>query len=241
MERVFYNTVLGTKTLQPDGRAFYYSDYHFGATKTYFPDRWPCCSGTLPQVTADYRLLPYFHDEAGIYVNLYLPSTVRWTSVSGGQVELTQSGDYPFGERTTIHLKTLSTSAFDLRLRIPAWTTPKIQINGASVPVHLEKGFAILRRKWSSDDQIELDLPMRMKLESIDTRHPETVALVRGSLVLFAIGEKIPSIAKQQLLAATRLPGTQTWKAESASGPVTLKPFLAIEDEHYNTYIRCSS
>ncbi len=38
MERVFYNTVLGAKPLQKDGRAFYYSDYHSPARKTYFPD-----------------------------------------------------------------------------------------------------------------------------------------------------------------------------------------------------------
>jgi hypothetical protein len=50
MERVLYNTVLGAKRLEPDGRAFYYSDYHFDGAKTYFPDAWPCCSGTLPQV-----------------------------------------------------------------------------------------------------------------------------------------------------------------------------------------------
>ena len=29
MERVLYNTVLGARTLEPDGRAFYYSDYNF--------------------------------------------------------------------------------------------------------------------------------------------------------------------------------------------------------------------
>ena len=75
MERVLYNTVAGVRPLQPDGHAFYYSDYHSfgdaGARKVYFDDRWPCCAGTLPQVAADYRILPYFHDADGIYVNLH--------------------------------------------------------------------------------------------------------------------------------------------------------------------------
>ena len=57
MERVLYNTVLGAKRLEPDGHAFYYSDYNFSGRRSYFPDRWPCCSGTLPQVAADYRIL----------------------------------------------------------------------------------------------------------------------------------------------------------------------------------------
>ena len=55
MERVFYNTVLGAKPLQKDGRAFYYSDYHSPATKVYFPDAWPCLLG---HSTAGDRRLP---------------------------------------------------------------------------------------------------------------------------------------------------------------------------------------
>ena len=58
---------IGAKTLdgeddciQSDGRTFYYSDYHSAARKSYFPDTWPCCSGTLPQVAAHYRILAYF-------------------------------------------------------------------------------------------------------------------------------------------------------------------------------------
>ncbi len=35
MERVMYNTILGAKPLQPDGRTFYYSDYNFSGKKVY--------------------------------------------------------------------------------------------------------------------------------------------------------------------------------------------------------------
>src|SRR5665213_525203 len=78
MEQVMYNTVLGAKPLQPDGRAFYYSDYSFKGRKVYSNHIWPCCSGILPQVATDYRINTYFRDVQGIYVNLYIPSTLRW-------------------------------------------------------------------------------------------------------------------------------------------------------------------
>ncbi len=66
MERVMYNTVLGAKPLQPDGRTFYYSDYNFKGRKVYSDTQhWPCCSGTLPQVAADYRINTYFRDLSG--------------------------------------------------------------------------------------------------------------------------------------------------------------------------------
>jgi DUF1680 family protein len=53
MERVLYNTVLGALPIQPDGHAFYYSDCTRQAHKGFHPDRWPCCSGTLPMIAAD--------------------------------------------------------------------------------------------------------------------------------------------------------------------------------------------
>ena len=60
MERVLYNTILGAKPLRPDGTSFYYSDYNNNASKFYYEQKWPCCSGTFPQVTADYGISSYF-------------------------------------------------------------------------------------------------------------------------------------------------------------------------------------
>jgi DUF1680 family protein len=231
---VLYNTVLGAKPLERDGRAFYYSDYHFGGRKVYFPDAWPCCSGTLPQVTADYRILAYFRDEKGLFVNLYLPSTLRWTSEDGAQIGLTQSGDYPFDGRISMRVSASRPSAFAVRLRIPAWATPQIRVNGEVAAVEMEKGFARLDRKWKDGDRIELGLSMPMRLEAIDARHPDTVALVRGPLVLFAIGENAPKPGRQELLAAERVAGEKAWKA----GDLLLRPFSEIRDESYSTYLQ---
>jgi DUF1680 family protein len=237
MERVFYNTVLGAKKLEPDGHAFYYSDYHFSATKSYFPDAWPCCSGTLPQVTADYRLLPYFHDSTGLFVNLYLPSTLQWTHSDGTQIKLTQSGDYPLEPRVNMRLSLSRPSDFALRLRIPAWSTSRITVNGKPIPSAIQSGFATLKRKWQEGDRIELDLSLPLRLEAINSRHRETVALMRGPLVLFAMGDN-PTITRQQLLAAKRIPQQNAWTTETGSGPLHLRPFTEIHDEPYSTYLK---
>ncbi|MBV9264581.1 MAG: glycoside hydrolase family 127 protein, partial [Acidobacteriaceae bacterium] len=198
MERVFYNTVLGAKRLQNDGRAFYYSDYHLPGQKVYFPDAWPCCSGTLPQVAADYRKLVYFRDGDGVFVNLYLPSTLRWTASDGAQCVLTQSGAYPVENVVTIKLRTSRPSSFALRLRIPAWSAPPspvMRVNGEPVSTAVQNRFTMVRRRWTDGDVIELELPLEVRLESIDTAHPDTVALVRGPLVLLAIADRMPEMA----------------------------------------------
>jgi hypothetical protein len=241
MERVFYNTVLGAKPLQADGRAFYYSDYHSPGVKSYFPDAWPCCSGTLPQVTSDYRLLSYFHDADGIFLNLYLPSTLRWTTADGAQVTLTQNGDYPFDGKIAMRLGASRPSSFAVRVRIPAWSSSAvIRVNGAPISAPVTTGFAAFSRRWKDGDLIELELPLPMRLETIDQNHPDTVALLRGPLVLFPMTENGPVVTRRQLLSAVRLPRQVVWQADAVSGPSRLLPFTAIEDQSYTTYLNVS-
>lgn len=73
MEGVLSNTILGVNLLQEDGTSFDYSDYSMEATKCYRQDRWPRCSGTFPQMIADYGIISYFHDAESINVDLYVP------------------------------------------------------------------------------------------------------------------------------------------------------------------------
>ncbi|MGA8027497.1 MAG: beta-L-arabinofuranosidase domain-containing protein [Bryobacteraceae bacterium] len=243
MERVLYNTVSGAKRLEPDGRAFYYSDYHSPGAKVYFPDAWPCCSGTLPQVAADYRILGYFHDAGGVFVNLYLASTLRWIGSDGAQLVLTQTGDYPVEGKIAMRVQASHPSSFALRLRIPAWSlqpAQRIRVNGEPVSASIQNGFATLQRRWKDGDRIDLELALPMRLEAIDPNHPGTVALLRGPVVLFAIAENPPSLTRGQLLSAVQIPGQTTWRAETASGALLLRPFTAIQDEAYTTYLNVS-
>jgi DUF1680 family protein len=237
MERVLYNTVLGAKPLESDGNAFYYSDYNFQATRVYFLDRWPCCSGTLPQVAADYHVLIYFRDLYAIYVNLYLPSTLKWTSQEGSQLTLTQSGDYPRSGHIRFDLRANKPTHAALRFRIPAWAqqsgkeTPAIYINGVPQPLLVNTGFATIDRTWKDGDRLELSLPMPLRLQPIDNRHTETVALMRGPLVLFAQAEN-PRMPRSQLLNLTQAPDG-SWTSNS----VRFAPFVELNSDHYTTYI----
>jgi len=245
MERVLYNTVLGAKTLEKDGRAFYYSDYSNSASKFYFDDKWPCCSGTLPQVAADYHILGYFHDADGVYVNLYLPSTVKWTTGNGAHVALTQATAYPVDGRIEMVVKVSKSSEFALRMRIPAWAQGggEIKVNGLPAQALVTKGFAEIRRRWKDGDRVELTLPLPMRLESIDgdaTKNPDTVALMRGPLALFALTEEAPKVTREELLAAKQVKGEAVWMTGTAAGPMLLTPFSLIHEEKYRLYLQVS-
>jgi DUF1680 family protein len=237
MERVMYNTVLGAKPLLADGSTFYYSDCNFRGRKVYHNERWPCCSGTMPQVAADYRINTYFCDSHGLYVNLYIPSTLRWTQ-DGAQVSLTQRGDYPFDGAVKLDMNVSRAAEFSIYLRIPAWAErASISVNGKAVPAAEVAGrFIAIRRVWKNGDRVEMELPMKLRLEPIDAQHAETVALLRGPLVLFAISDAPPLVTARQLLTAKRA-GPQSWQLETSVGAISMLPFAAIEDQQYATYL----
>jgi uncharacterized protein len=237
MERVMYNTILGANPLQPDGRTFYYADCNFKGRKVYSSHRWPCCSGTMPQIAADYGISSYFRDPRGIYVNLYIPSSVQW-SQGGATISLTQKSAYPFDSLVQFEVTASKPSEFAVNFRIPMWAEgASISVNGKRAPgAAIPGSFARVQRKWKTGDRVELELPLTKRLEPIDPRHPKTVALLCGPLVLFAITESAPVVTGPQLLSAKKV-GKQDWQVETAAGPLKMLPFTAISDEQYSTYL----
>jgi uncharacterized protein len=242
MERVMYNTVLGAKPLMADGRTFYYSDYNFKGHKVYSKNQhWACCSGTLPQVAADYRINTYFRDSEGVWVNLYIPSALRWTQ-DGARVVLTQQSQYPFDNMVRFDVETSKAMDFTVSFRIPAWSDgASLSINGRTEKATVTPGsFVAIRREWRTGDRVELDLPMTTRLEPIDPRHPQTVGLLFGPLVLFAVADDPPTLTRADLLAAKRM-GPRSWQVKAAGGAIKMLPFTDIREEQYSTYLRIAS
>jgi hypothetical protein len=244
MERMMYNTVLGAKPLQENGENFYYADYNFDAKRVYKQARWACCSGTLPQVAADYRINTYLRGPRSVFVVLYIPSTLRWTE-NGASLSLTQQGEYPFEDRVTFALATSKPTTLTLHFRIPAWAEgASIFVNGTRQNgLARAEEFAAIQREWKNGDRVELELPMKMRLEPIDARHKETVALLRGPIVLMAVkpaqDAALPRVTRQQLLAATRISGRQ-WQVSSSNGTVSMLPFTSLGELPYTTYLKVS-
>lgn len=238
MERVMYNTVLGAKPLHSDGRAFYYADYNFAGKKVYSNHRFPCCSGTLPQVAADYRINTYFRDLRGIFVNLYLPSTVRWTH-DGANVSLSQNSAYPFDDSVSFEVTSSRSKPFSISLRIPEWAEgASVDVNGKPWPQAVTPGsFATISGEWRSGDHIDLRLPRKMRLQPIDAKHADTVALLCGPLALFAIDGGNPRVVTRSQLLAAKQTGNESWEIRTASVPMTLLPYTAIGEEQYSTYM----
>jgi DUF1680 family protein len=181
LERVLYNTILGSKDPGGDGEYFYYSDYQSGAKKGYYKRKWPCCSGTLVQGVADYLLGIYFRGKNSLYVNMFTSSQVQW-----GGVRIIQSTEYPEKESVEIRVETGSPVEFAMNVRIPRWlqSAPEVRVNGRAYNGPVQPGaFVAMKRKWKNHDTVELNFPMRFRNQPIDEQHPKLVARMRGPIL----------------------------------------------------------
>jgi DUF1680 family protein len=247
MERVLLNTTAGALPLQADGRSFYYADYNNVAKRVYSVHRWPCCSGTLPQVVADYGINSYFHEPGALWVNLYMPGEVRWTE-AGAQLAVAQDGTYPAGGQVRLRVTTSKPIPFALKLRVPEWAgLQELTVNGRTVPVLTDKGFCEVRRVWRTGDTVMLSMAMPLRLEALPANggpaHPEAVALLYGPLVLFALreaGETGPlAVSREALLKAERS-GPAEWTFDAPAGRRRLVPFNEVGDRLYTLYMQAT-
>jgi DUF1680 family protein len=245
MERVLYNTILGAWPVQADGTSFYYSDYATTGKKVWYGQKWPCCSGTFPQLAADYHLSTYLRSADGVYVNLFTPSRVQWKD-GGGSYALQQETRYPFDNKVQIKVSASQPKEYTIYVRVPSWAAPDpvLSVNGKRVSETVQPGsFASIRRTWKDGDRLELELPMPLRLEAVDANHPKIVALLRGPLVFLAAADSQPSFDQNSLLQAkaTNNP-TGDWIATAADGSsVSMRPFMNIDKESYSTYVLLKS
>ena len=241
LERILYNTILGAIEPDDDGGYFYYSDYQSRAQKGYYKRKWPCCAGTLIQSVADYPIDVYFCDARGIYVTLFVDSQVTW-QVDGTAVKLTQRTRYPESERTELLVEPQSPTEFSVHVRIPRWLDQpaRLFLNGKAIAIETERGFATIHRRWRKGDTVLLTLPFSFRVVPIDDRNPDTVAVMRGPIMLTAIDA--PEDLRASRAALTNMDPVHgrplEFDCRTASGMVRMRPFYQVQREIYSTYFR---
>jgi DUF1680 family protein len=238
MERILYNTIAGANPLMADGTSFYYADYNNNAKKVHYRDKWPCCSGTFPQLTADYGISSYCQSADGIYVNLFLPSRLSW-SQNSTPITITQTTHYPTENTTRLELSLQRPESFTVYVRVPEWAGAKstVSVNGNRADGLTPGKFLALQRTWKDGDRVEIEFEMTARLEAIEEQFPNRVALMYGPLALFAVGEIPSRLTRNQLLAATKVASSgHDWQVRTDSGTLTLRPYANIMSESYRLY-----
>ncbi|GEM69242.1 hypothetical protein SMI01S_28480 [Sphingobacterium mizutaii NBRC 14946 = DSM 11724] len=154
----------------------------------------PCCTANMHQGWPKFaQNLWYSTADHGIAALLYSPNEVNTTVAGNIAVKIVEETNYPFQEdiNFTFHFeKGVKNSEFPFHLRIPSWCqSAEIRINGLPVSFSQKDGIAILKRKWNSNDVVQLHLPMNLYQEKWDEN---SISIQRGPLTFaLKMGEKM--------------------------------------------------
>jgi uncharacterized protein len=243
------NGIGATIPMTPDGHVYYYSNYNtHGGKKCNHGDGWSCCTGTRIQATADFCDLIYFKDKDNLCVNLFAPSSVKW-SHAGANVTLHQATRFPENGTVEFTIETDRPVEAGLKIRTPLWLIEPMtaKLNGA--PVALESDalhWSSLHRTWKTGDRLTINLPMqlaRSRFVYITPKKFYPAAIICGPVVLAARAADAGFVEKldsnQQLDRDwTPVPGEAlTWRLIKDPS-VLLRPFYAYkEGERYFLYL----
>jgi len=190
-EETLYNALLGSVDLK--GTGFYYRNQLVTIYARYPWHGCPCCVGNIPRALLQLPTWMYTTSGDGIYVNLFIGSTVTVENVAGTDVEMVQVTDYPWKPKVSITVNPAAEKEFSVRIRAPNRSvsdlyaeTPRadgitaIALNGSAITPPVKKGYAVIRRSWKAGDRIDLVLPMKVqRVKGIDK-----IAATRGQVAL---------------------------------------------------------
>ncbi len=266
-ERALLNGILGSQH-PADGEKLYYVSLAPGLWKLFgtpTQDYW-CCTGTMSEAFAKLGDSIYFHDDTGIWVNLFIASEVDWTAKG---VRVIQDTVFPASDVTTFVVRAARPTRFALRVRVPYWATGA---NGAALNGRALEGFAapsgyyVLERTWRDGDRLEVRLPMSLHPHPMPD-DPTLVAMMYGPMVLagklgtdgltkdtLRAPPTKPRMVPEYTLPAVQVPSFKgpaddlaswvrpvagqglTFRTAGQAQDVTLVPFHAIFDERYAIY-----
>jgi DUF1680 family protein/peptidoglycan/xylan/chitin deacetylase (PgdA/CDA1 family) len=255
LEQVLYNGYLSGVSLSGD--RFFYQNPLESAGRTdrsaYFEVA--CCPANLSRLMEQIPGLLYATRGRDIFVNLYAANAATLTT-SAGTVTLKEDTKYPWDGRVAFTVDIDKPRAFAINLRVPAWIGAglpgglysfqegaplplKIIVNGKTVPLKVDRGFATISRTWSRGDVLRINLPMPVRRVVADTRIADNVgrvAVQRGPIVYALEGiDNGGTVLNASLTGAplthefrpALLGGVEVVKGQGLEGPLTFVPYYA--------------
>jgi len=232
-ELTMYNALLGSMDLE--GRNFYYDNPLSEASVRYPWHVCPCCVGNIPRTLLMMPTWMYAKDDGGLYVNLFIGSTVQLKDVCGVDVGMVQKTRYPWDGKVSITLNPAAAKKFSVRVRIPdrnistlyrntpaSGKAESVSVNGKAIRPVIDKGYAVITRTWTRGDTIDLILPMEVRRV-----HPsEKIEAIRGTVAL-GYGPLVYNIERvdQDIAAALgpAAPLAAEWKPDLLGGVVVIR------------------
>jgi DUF1680 family protein len=177
----------------------------------------------------------YVKGQDGLYVNLFIGSTVKVQKVAGTDIEMVQKTDYPWSGKVSIKVNPEASKEFSLYVRVPNRTTSELypttpevsglnslSVNGQKENPKIQNGYVAIHRTWKAGDTVELELPMQVQ----KIKASEHILADRGKVAL-RYGPLLYSLerADQDLSQSFNpdAPLTTEWKGDLLGGVTVIK------------------
>ena len=209
LERTMYNNIL--TGVSKSGDRFFYPN-PLSSHGQYERSEWFGCACCPPNVARFLPSMPgyiYAQKNNDIYINLFISSKTSF-SINDKNLTLTQQSGLPWEGDININIESKKPAQANLKIRIPGWARNKpvpgklyryindskkqttIKINGELQNVWSDrKGYVTLSRRWENGDNIEIKLPMEIKVvkarKEVIENH-DKIAIERGPLLYCAEG-----------------------------------------------------
>ncbi|HEX5148118.1 MAG TPA: beta-L-arabinofuranosidase domain-containing protein [Candidatus Limnocylindrales bacterium] len=195
IERAIYNGVLPGVSL--DGTRFFYDNplqrrtvraaaaAGRGERAAWFPCA--CCPPNLMRMLGSWDQYLATTDEDGIQVHQYAAAEIG-AETGGGPIRIAMHTDYPWNGRVAVEVLEAPEAPWSLSLRVPAWAPGSTvrDVEGEALTVAAGRYWSSGPRAWRTGDTVTLDLDIRSRLTTADSRIDAVrgcVALERGPLV----------------------------------------------------------
>jgi uncharacterized protein len=219
-EETMYNALLGSLDLE--GKHFYYDNPLSSGQSRYSWHVCPCCVGNIPRTLLMIPTWTYVKGKDGIYVNMFIGSTIKVEKVAGTNVEMVQKTDYPWNGEIGITVNPEQPKEFTLYIRVPNRSTSdlykarpavnglkSLAVNGKSVKPEIVNGYAVVKRVWKKGDKVDFVLPMEIQTVTPDER----IVADRGRIAL-RYGPLVYNVEKADQPDIDKLIGTAPLKPE---------------------------
>jgi DUF1680 family protein len=186
-EQALYNHILAS-VAEHDAGNTYHVPLNPGAQKRFGNAEmkgFTCCNGTALESNTKLQDSIYFRsaDNATLYVNLFVPSTLDWRARN---IVVRQATNFPSADTTRLTIT--GSGRFDVRIRVPQWATRGffVKVNGRDEAVKAQPGtYLTLSRTWRDSDTIELRMPFSFHLLPV-VDQPNVASVFYGPVLLAA-------------------------------------------------------
>ncbi|MEH6305439.1 glycoside hydrolase family 127 protein [Olivibacter sp. CPCC 100613] len=190
-----------------------------------------CCVGSGLENHGKYGELIYSHKGNDLYVNLFIPSQLKWQEKG---LSLQQHSNFPYEQKSEIVMDVDKAMTFSVFIRKPKWAgeeSVNLLVNGKKTPYKESNGYWEINRQWKGRSSITFDLPMAIQAEFLPSGEP-WVSYTYGPIVL---ASKNGTEDLKGLFADDKRMGHI---ASSALLPVDENPLLVSETREVTSFAR---